>query len=100
MKIATSISANKKTALTHLDLSNNHLDDKGFCYHCHYGNLTCMCVILGFELLAGALENIPHGLVELSLANSGMSSRAASLLSAGMKKNKHFATSLNKYVIA
>ena len=99
MKIATNISANKKTALTHLDLSNNHLDDKGSCYHCCYGNLTYIFVILGFELLAGALENIPHGLVELSLANSGMSSRAASLLSTGMKRNKHLASSLNKYVI-
>ena len=53
---------------------------------------------LGFEMLAGALEGLPHGLVVLSLANSGMSSRAASLLSAAMKKNTHFASSLNKYV--
>ena len=51
---------------------------------------------LGFELLAGALEGLPHGLVILSLANSGMSSRAGSLLSTAMKKNTHFATSLNK----
>lgn len=54
---------------------------------------------LGFELLAGALEGLPHGLVVLSLANSGMSSRAGSLLSVAMKKNSHFASSLNKYVV-
>ena len=39
MKISTNITMNKKTALTHLDLSNNHIDDKGFCYHRCYGNL-------------------------------------------------------------
>ena len=39
MKISTNIAMNKKTALTHLDLSNNHLDDKGFYYHRCYGNL-------------------------------------------------------------
>ena len=58
-----------------------------------------MFIVLGFELLAGALEGLPHGLVMLSLVNSGMSSRAGSLLSVAMKKNTHFASSLNKYVL-
>ena len=52
--------------------------------------------LLGFETLAQALEGLPHGLVTLSLANTGLSSRAASILSAAMTKNSHCASSLTK----
>lgn len=49
-------------------------------------------------MLAGALESLSHGLVMLSLANCGLSSRTAAQLSSAMIKNSHFATSLNKLV--
>ncbi|XP_065914089.1 F-actin-uncapping protein LRRC16A-like isoform X2 [Dysidea avara] len=77
-RIFTSVNMNKKNSIVHVDLSNNHLDDKGF------------------ETLAQALEGLPHGLVTLSLANTGLSSRAASILSAAMTKNSHCASSLTK----
>jgi len=50
--------------------------------------------LIGFETLAQALEGLPHGLVTFSLANTGLSSRAASMLSAAMVKN--CASSLTK----
>jgi len=53
--------------------------------------------LLGFETLAHALEGLPHGLVTLSLANTGLSSRAASIISAAMTKNSHCASSLTKF---
>lgn len=98
MKLSNNISLNKKTALTHLDLSNNHLDDKGFYFHVLLWQPIDVRMILGFELLAGALEGLPHGLVIFSLANCALSSRAAGLLSSAMLKNSHFASSLNKSV--
>lgn len=98
MKISVSIAANKKNALTHLDLSNNHLDDKGFYIYCCYGNQLIHGLFLGFEVLATALEGLPHGLVILSLANCGLTSRAAGLISSAMVKNSHYASSLNKLV--
>lgn len=59
---------------------------------------TNISLLLGFELLASALEGLPHGLVVLSLANCGLSSRAAAQLSSAMTKNTHFASSLNRSV--
>ena len=50
-------------------------------------------------MLAGSLEGLPHGLEMLSLANTGMSNRAATMLSSAMKKNTHFASTLNKSVL-
>ena len=51
-------------------------------------------------MLAGSLEGLPHGLEMLSLGNTGMSNRAATMLSSAMNKNTHFASTLNKLVLS
>jgi len=86
---------NKKNSLVHVDLSNNHLDDKGK-HPLSVAMVISGVYLLGFEILGQALEGLPHGLVTFSLANTGLSSRAASILSGAMIKNSHCASSLTK----
>lgn len=66
---------NPKSPLTHLDISENILDERGnaacaILLRCAHKILQCFLPSLpAIESLGAALESLPHGLSELSLAN-------------------------------
>lgn len=74
--VTVALQSNTSSALVLLDLSNNHLDDRGV------------------KFLCPALAKLQNGLVELSLANTGVTAEGVSALGKALSENNFFPTSL------
>lgn len=77
-KLALALTSNPKTTLNSLSLNGNSIEDRGVVH------------------LAGILCKLPHGLVSLSLADNGITSKGASSLGQALKSNKYNESSLQK----
>ena len=104
IKLSNAIKNNPRTSLTHLNLSENILDDKGLI-SLFNDDASCFFLI-AVESLGSALETLPHGLQQLILANCKMTVKGmhlarrvwsfnfgmfsgATQLANSMKLNKH-----------
>ncbi|XP_074615858.1 F-actin-uncapping protein LRRC16A-like [Acropora palmata] len=77
-KLALALTSNPKTTLNSLSLNGNSIEDRGVVH------------------LAGILCKLPHGLVSLSLADNGITSKGAISLGQALKSNKYNESSLQK----
>lgn len=77
-KLALALTSNPKTALHSLSLNINSIEDRGLIH------------------LSGAFSNLPHGLVFLSLADNGITSKGASTLGQALKASKYSESSLQR----
>ncbi|XP_022103389.1 F-actin-uncapping protein LRRC16A-like isoform X2 [Acanthaster planci] len=76
--MCTAVLANRNTALRHINLSNNSLDDRGIRY------------------LSSLLTKLPNGLVELNLAKTGLTAEGTLHLGKALVQNNFMSTSLVK----
>ncbi|XP_038069974.1 F-actin-uncapping protein LRRC16A-like isoform X2 [Patiria miniata] len=76
--MCTAVMANRNTALRHINLSNNSLDDRGI------------------RSLSSLLTKLPNGLVELNLAKTGLTSEGTLHLGKALVQNNFMSTSLVK----
>ncbi len=97
VRLFVAIKSNPRSSLTHLNLGDNFLDDKGNADH--------VCSLLplltnehlpspAVEALGGAIETLTHGLQELTLSNCRLTPRSASIIATAMKANKNMQYSL------
>jgi Ran GTPase-activating protein (RanGAP) involved in mRNA processing and transport len=77
LKLVNAVKMNPKSSLTHLDLSENRLDD------------LCM------EALCQMLSGLPHGLSALELNDCAITPRGCVMLASSLKENKHMAVTLS-----
>ena len=114
VRLSAAITNNHRAVVTHLDLSDSLLEDKGQTGRKWYGiGVTGGCG-LGLEGLCGALESLQHGLQVLKLANCKITAKGGkdmgvvcniamvtmclylgnSMLAQSLKKNKQMQYSL------
>ncbi|XP_078365428.1 uncharacterized protein LOC144649735 isoform X2 [Oculina patagonica] len=77
-KLAMALTSNPKTSLHSLSLNGNSIEDRGSMH------------------LAGVFSKLPQGLVALSLADNGITSKGASSLGQALKNNKYNESSLQR----
>ncbi|XP_072051803.1 F-actin-uncapping protein LRRC16A-like [Amphiura filiformis] len=75
-ELSTALLANTNTALRHIDLSNNLLDDRGIKH------------------LSGEISKLPNGLVTLRLSKIGMTAESTVQLGKALLENNFMPTSL------
>lgn len=77
-KLSLALTSNPKTSLHSLSLNGNSIEDRGVGH------------------LAGIFCKLPHGLVSLSLADNGITSKGASSLGQALKSNKYNESTLQR----